>query len=160
MIAWPPKGYTAGMNPFDKFVVSAEKHDDPPRRVPESELHIEFARSSGPGGQKVNKTSSKAVLRWNVDASSAFTQEEKAVIKERLANRINKAGELYLDSDTQRSQFQNRANVVDLLERLVTEVLTPQAERIPTRPTRSSKERRLEDKKRQGRKKMDRRNEE
>jgi len=130
---------------------------DPPRRVPESELHIEFVRASGPGGQKVNKTSSKAVLRWNVDASSAFAREEKEAIKEKLANRINKAGELYLDSDTQRSQFQNRANVIELLERLIAEVLAPRAERIATRPTRSSKERRLEEKRRHGRKKMDRR---
>ncbi len=148
------------INPFGEFRTPSVEKADSPRRVPESEIHIEFARSSGPGGQKVNKTSSKAVLRWNVDASSAFTPEEKEIIKTRLANRINKAGELYLDSDTQRSQFQNRTNVEELLERLITEVLTPQAARIATRPTRGAKERRLEDKKRQGQKKQNRRWEE
>lgn len=144
-------------NPFEDLASAVER--DPPRSVPEAELTIEFVRSSGPGGQKVNKTSSKAVLRWNVDASTAFTPEEKAVIKEKLANRINREGELYLDSDTQRSQHQNRANVIGLLNRLITEVLTPQAERIATRPTKSSKERRLEDKRRQARKKQLRRGE-
>ncbi|MFA5186241.1 MAG: alternative ribosome rescue aminoacyl-tRNA hydrolase ArfB [Patescibacteria group bacterium] len=148
------------INPFGEFRTPSVEKADPPRRVPESEIHIEFARSSGPGGQKVNKTSSKAVLRWNVDASSAFTPEEKEIIKTKLANRINKAGELYLDSDTQRSQFQNRANVEELLERLITEVLTPQVARIATKPTRGAKERRLEDKKRQGQKKQNRRWEE
>ncbi len=146
-------------NPFEGLSAPAIEASDPPRRVPESELRIEFVRSSGPGGQKVNKTSSKAVLRWDVDSSSAFTPEEKAVIKEKLANRINKAGELYLDSDTQRSQHQNRANVVDLLDRLIAEVLAPQAERKPTQPSRGAKERRLEDKKRQALKKQSRREE-
>lgn len=146
-------------NPFDAIMVPSVDRGDPPRRVPDAEITIEFVRSSGPGGQKVNKTSSKAVLRWNVNTSSAFTDEEKAVIKERLANRINRAGELYLDSDRLRSQHQNRADVVDLLNRLVTEVLTPRAERIPTQPSRGAKERRLEDKKRLARKKQSRREE-
>jgi len=141
-------------NPFENIpTTAAERQDDPVRHVPEAEYSIEFARSSGPGGQKVNKTSSKAVLRWNIEASSSFTPEEKAVINEKLANRINKAGELYLDSDRLRSQYQNRMDVTDLLDRLVSEALKPQVERIATRPTASSKERRLEEKKRQARKK-------
>lgn len=146
-------------NPFEALSVPTVEAADPPRHVPESELRIEFARSSGPGGQKVNKTSSKAVLRWNVEASNAFTPEEKAIIKEKLANRINKEGELYLDSDRLRSQHRNREDVVELLDKLVTEVLTPQAERIPTRPSRGAKERRLEEKKRQALKKQSRREE-
>lgn len=130
------------------------------RLIPESEYRIDFARSSGPGGQKVNKTSSKAVLHWNVDASSVLSDEEKAIVRERLANRINKEGELVLDSDRLRSQFRNRTDVVDLLNRLINEVLTPQAERIPTRPSRASKERRLDEKKKQAQKKRLRRYEE
>lgn len=147
------------MNPFEGYPTQTVESSGDSRRVPESELRIEFVRSSGPGGQKVNKTSSKAVLRWDVDGSSAFTAEEKAVIKERLANRINKDGELYLDSDRLRSQYRNREDVVELLNRLIAEVLTPQTERIPTKPTKSSKERRLEGKKHQARKKQLRREE-
>ncbi len=147
---------------FDKppFTPFANLEDPPLRLIPESEYRIEFARSSGPGGQKVNKTSSKAVLHWNIDGSSVLTGEEKAIIRQRLANRINKEGELVLDSDRLRSQFRNRTDVVDLLNRLVNEVLTPQAERIPTRPTRASRERRLDEKKRQAQKKRFRRYEE
>ncbi len=147
---------------FDKppFTPFANLEDPPLRLIPESEYRIEFARSSGPGGQKVNKTSSKAVLHWSIDGSSVLTGEEKAIIRQRLANRINKEGELVLDSDRLRSQFRNRTDVVDLLNRLVNEVLTPQAERIPTRPTRASRERRLDEKKRQAQKKRFRRYEE
>lgn len=145
-------------NPFEGLSKPSVE-SDPPRRVPASEITIEFARSSGPGGQKVNKTSSKAVLRWNVEASNAFSTEEKAIIKEKLANRINKAGELYLDSDRLRSQLQNRTYVEELLDRLITEVLTPQTERIATQPTRGAKERRLEEKKKLSRKKQNRREE-
>jgi ribosome-associated protein len=147
------------MNPFEGYRTSVVESASSARRVPESEITLEFVRSSGPGGQKVNKTSSKAVLRWNVDASSAFSAEEKSIIKEKLANRINKDGELYLDSDRLRSQHQNREHVVELLEELVAEALTPQTERIPTKPTKSSKERRLDGKKRQARKKQLRREE-
>ncbi|MDQ7814263.1 MAG: alternative ribosome rescue aminoacyl-tRNA hydrolase ArfB [Patescibacteria group bacterium] len=147
-------------NPFDGFLSVSEQRENAQRLIPESEYRIDFARSSGPGGQKVNKTSSKAVLHWDVGASSVLTEEEKAIVRERLANRINKEGELVLDSDRLRSQFRNRTDVVDLLNRLVNEVLTPQAERIPTRPTRASKERRLDEKYRQAQKKRSRRNEE
>ena len=139
------------MNPFERFSAPMEKIES--RHVPESELRIESARSSGPGGQKVNKTSSKAVLFWNIDASATFTPEEKIIIKQRLANRINKRGELYLDADSQRSQHRNRSDVLELLDRLVTEVLKPRTPRVPTKPTKGSKERRLEDKKLQARKK-------
>jgi ribosome-associated protein len=152
------EGYTDGMNPFEGYPVPSLE-SEATRRIPESEIHLEFVRSSGPGGQKVNKTSSKAVLRWNVDGSSVLTPEEKAIVKEKLANRINKDGELYLDSDRLRSQHRNREYVVELLEELVAEALTPQAERKPTKPTRGSKERRLEGKKRQARKKQLRREE-
>jgi len=146
--------------PFMPSATSVDRPEDPMRLIPESEYRIDFARSSGPGGQKVNKTSSKAVLHWNVDASSVLSDEEKAIVRERLANRINKEVELVLDSDRLRSQFRNRTDVVDLRNRLINEVLTPQAERIPTRPSRASKERRLDEKKKQAQKKRLRRYEE
>ena len=148
------------MNPFELPNVDQRSGDDPPNRVPESEWQIDFVRSSGPGGQKVNKTSSKAQLRWNIERSSAFSPEQKARIRQGLANRINKEGEIVLASDQLRSQSQNKSFVVEQLQRLVDEALTPQAERVATRPPRSSKERRLEDKKRQSLKKETRRWEE
>jgi ribosome-associated protein len=128
------------MNPF-------EMPRGPEQRPPESEYSIEYVRSSGPGGQKVNKTSSKAVLRWNVDKSLSFTPVEKAVIKTRLTNRINKEGEIVLDSDRQRSQFQNKENVIKLLRDIIAEALKPEVPRVATKPTYSSKLRRLDEKK-------------
>jgi len=124
--------------------------------IPESEIVLDFVRSSGPGGQKVNKTSSKAQLRWNVDRSVVFSDEEKSLIKTFLANRINNEGEVVLASDQERSQFQNKEFVVGLLHALVSHALTPKKKRRPTKPTRSSQRQRLESKARQSRKKEQR----
>jgi len=135
--------------------------NDPPLEaraftIPESEIWIDFVRSSGPGGQKVNKTSSKAQLRWNVDGSAVFSDEEKLQIKECLANRINKEGAVVLASDQERSQLQNKESVIALLHTLVAQAITPQRERIATKPTWSAKQRRMDNKTRLGRKKIER----
>ena len=125
--------------------------------IPESELDFEFVRSSGPGGQRVNKTSTKAQLRWNVDRSAVFTDDEKTRIKEHLANRINKEGEVVISSDVTRSQSQNKELAIELLRGLVAHAIAPVKKRKPTKPTRSSKERRLKEKSEQAKKKIDRR---
>ena len=137
--------------------------NDPPLEpraftIPESEIWIDFVRSSGPGGQKVNKTSSKAQLRWRVDGSAIFSDEQKKLINEFLANRINKEGEVVLASDQERSQLQNKENAVALLHSLVAQAITPQRERIATKPTRSSRKRRLDEKARQSKIKKSRGN--
>ena len=116
---------------------------------PESEISVSFSRASGPGGQNVNKLATKAEACWNIDNSQAFTDEEKEKIKQVLKNRINKEGELIVVSQEERSQFQNRQKAIGHLNELVLWALTPQQERIPTKPTRASKERRLEEKRRQ-----------
>lgn len=122
-------------------------------RIPESEIKVEFVRSSGPGGQKVNKTSTKAQLRWNIDASTVFSSKEKALLKKRLAHKLTKEGEIVLSADTERSQLQNKMAVIARLQTLVRTALIPKRKRIATKPTRGSKERRLSDKKKQSRKK-------
>jgi ribosome-associated protein len=124
--------------------------------VPENEIQIDFVRSSGPGGQKVNKTSSKAQLRWNVGASRAFTEEQKASIRAGAGNRLNNEDEIVLAAQTERSQFQNRDQVVQRLQDLVAEALSPKPERQPTEVSRSQKRQRLEEKRRIGDKKRDR----
>jgi len=142
---------------IESYMLPPPLSQDPPQAfIPEAEMEIDFVRSSGPGGQKVNKTSSKAQLRWNVDRSAVFTPEEKARIKTQLVNRLNKAGEIVLASDEMRSQPQNRERVVELLRTLVARALVPEKERIPTHPRRAAKERRLDDKARQGQKKQTR----
>lgn len=124
--------------------------------VPESEISERFSRSGGKGGQNVNKLSTKAELRWNVDNSRALTEEEKERIKQVLGSRINKEGELIVVSQEERSQFQNRQLAVARMNELVSQALTPEKERIPTEPTRASEERRLEEKKHQKEKKFSR----
>ncbi len=124
--------------------------------VPEKEMEITFVRSSGPGGQNVNKTSTKAVVRWNVNGSAAFSDEEKTRINEQLGARLTKEGDLIVTCMKTRSQLQNRDMAVQTLRNLVARALEPEKERRPTKPTRASKERRLGAKERQAGKKRER----
>jgi ribosome-associated protein len=130
---------------------------DPDPTVPEDEMDITFVRSSGPGGQKVNKTSSKAMVRWNVDASSAFSDAQKARIREKLGYRITNDGDLIVTCMQERSQFQNKLFAIQTLRDIVAAALEVEKERKPTKPTKGARERRIEDKKRTGSRKRDRR---
>ena len=112
--------------------------------VPISELRIDFSRSGGPGGQNVNKTSTKVTLRWSVAASRAFSPEQKNQIRAFLRNRINKEDELVLSVETERSQSQNRELAIERLNTLVKKALVRKKIRRPTKPTRASKIKRLE----------------
>ena len=131
---------------------SVESKDERPK-VPFGEISIDFVRSSGPGGQKVNKTSSKAQLRWNVGASEAYTDEQKVMIREVAGNRLNADDEVVLSEQNERSQFQNKDTVIKRLQKLVVEALTPKKKRKPTKPSKAQKQRRLDEKKKQGQKK-------
>jgi len=122
--------------------------------VPNSEITEKFSRSSGSGGQNINRASTKAEVRWNVDASMAFTDEEKEKIKQALDNRINKAGKLIVVSQEERTQLKNRKRAIERLNNLVKLALIPKKKRKPTKPTKASKERRLLEKKRTKKKKM------
>lgn len=114
--------------------------------IPPEEITIEFARSSGPGGQNVNKTSTKAVLHWCVGASRYFSLEQKNRLRHLLKNRLNKADEIVLSAKSERSQFQNKQNALAELNRLIARALIIPKKRRPTRPTFGSKVRRLESK--------------
>ncbi len=117
------------------------------------ELNFSASRSSGPGGQHVNKVSTKMELRFHVASSALLSDDEKAVISEKLAARINMAGELVLVSQSERSQLQNKEKVLEKFYLLLVRALTPRKKRKPTKPSRASKEERLEVKRQQSEKK-------
>ncbi len=126
-------------------------------KIPEKEFEIIFSRSGGKGGQNVNKVETKATLRWDVYNSQVLTPEQKHLILQKLHGRITEKGELILWSQSERSQAQNKATVIARLNDLVNQALIPEKARIKTKPTKSSKERRLESKKRISEKKKLRR---
>jgi len=118
----------------------------PRLRVPARELTIRFVRSSGAGGQNVNKVSTKAVLRWPVLASRALPADVRARFAERFATRITVDGELVLTSDRHRDQGRNVADCLAKLDAMLDAVATPPRPRRKTRPSRGAVERRLEEK--------------
>ena len=120
------------------------RNDNNNSMIPESEIHINFVRSSGPGGQNVNKVSTKAQLRWSVGESAVFNFWEKDRIREKLKTRLNKEDEVVVSCDDERSQAQNKAKAIHILQTIVKNALKIPKRRVATRPTRASKERRLE----------------
>jgi ribosome-associated protein len=121
--------------------------------IPRSELEFQASRSGGPGGQHANTTASRVQLRWNVDDSPSLSDRRRQLIRARLDNRIDSQGILQITVDTHRSQHRNRDEAVERFAALVREALQPRKIRKKTRPTLGSRERRLEKKKRRGRKK-------
>jgi ribosome-associated protein len=117
------------------------------------ELIYSSSRSSGPGGQNVNKVNTRIELRFNITVSASLNDEEKAKIQSALGNRINKEGFLILVSQTERSQIANKKKVTERFYKLLQKALMPVKKRKPTRPTLASKERRIESKKLLSRKK-------
>jgi len=118
-----------------------------------SELHFSASRSSGPGGQNVNKVSTKVELRFHVTSSTLLSDDEKILLIEKLVKKINSEGELILVSQTERSQMKNKEKVIEKFYSLLTRALTPRKKRKPTKPSQASKEERLEEKRKQAEKK-------
>ncbi len=111
------------------------------------ELKFSASRSGGPGGQNVNKVSTKVELRFNVNESCILTEEEKEIIVAKLATRINNDGELIIVSQSERSQLANKEKAIERFYALISKALTVQKKRKPTKPSKTSKEKRLEGKK-------------
>jgi ribosome-associated protein len=124
------------------------------------EITFTTSRSSGPGGQNVNKVNSKVTLQWNVSQSSAITVEEKEVIQHKLASHITKEGVLQVTSQEARSQLQNKEGVVQKLEHLLIKAFAKKKARKPTKPSKAAKQKRIQQKKLRGEKKKWRRGEE
>ena len=119
-------------------------------QVPAAEIELSYARSGGPGGQHVNKTSSKVLLRWSVRTSEALGEEDRARLEERLAPRLTESGELLLSSNTHREQSRNVDEVVARFVAILREALRRPKARKKTRPSKRAKQRRLDEKRRRG----------
>ncbi len=125
-------------------------------RIPAAELSYRFSRSSGPGGQGVNTTDSRVEVLWTLAASSALTEAQKSLAASRLSSRMVD-GVVSVVSSEYRSQHRNRESATARLEDLLTHAVTPTRSRRATRPTRASRERRLDGKRRRSEIKRDRR---
>ena len=115
--------------------------------IPDEELGFSFARSSGPGGQNVNKVNSKATLRWNPTTSAALPDDVRARFLARYASRLTNDGEILITSQESRDQPKNIAICLEKLRAMIASVLTAPKKRRPTKPTKGSKQRRLTAKK-------------
>jgi ribosome-associated protein len=119
----------------------------PDLTIPDSELEESVSRSGGPGGQHVNKTSTRVTLRWSIATSAALTELQRQRLLERLAPRLTKEGELVLSVDASRSQLQNREAARERLAHIVSDGLKVPTRRVKTKPTKGSSQRRIDTKK-------------
>ena len=118
--------------------------------IPDEELRFATSRSSGPGGQNVNKVNTRVTVLFNVDESATLTPEQQALLHERLGGRISREGVLRVVSQRHRTQLANRDAALERLAGLVRDALEEKPERVPVRVPRQAKERRLEEKRRRG----------
>ena len=111
------------------------------------EIEIKASRSSGKGGQNVNKVSTKIELVFDVNNSELLNDEEKSLISQKLSNRISKEGKLILQSQESRSQLMNKEIAIEKLYGLLEAALKKEKPRKKTKPTKAKKEQRLQIKK-------------
>lgn len=126
-------------------------------RIPAAELTEQASRSSGPGGQHVNTSSTRVTLRWNLRESCGLTTEARERATVRLASRLTRTGELVVHADRHRSRHRNREAARERLQALVAAAIVVPATRRPTRPTRASQARRMDEKRLRGASKQRRR---
>lgn len=139
------------MKTFKEYLVLREAMDDIVVGnivVPRREFVIRFDASGGPGGQNTNKLATKATLKWPVASSMAWVGHEDVLHRflSMFSNRINREGEIVIQSQQERKQRQNLNSAIAKLETMISQAADIPEQRIDTRPTQGSVERRLRDK--------------
>ncbi len=129
----------------------------PSLSIPMSELSVQFARSGGKGGQNVNKVETKAELYFNIAASPSLDDQTRTRLLKKLASRVDSEGVLKITAQEHRSQYRNREEAAKKFIQVLQMALKPETPRRATKPTKSSKEKRIEEKKQHGRRKLTRR---
>jgi len=116
--------------------------------IPEGELRESASRSSGPGGQHVNKSNTRVTLRWNIESSAALSDRQRARLRVRLAGRLTGDGDLVVHAGQARSRARNQERARQRLAALARDALSVQRTRVATRPSAGARRRRLDQKKR------------
>ncbi|MEX2233245.1 MAG: alternative ribosome rescue aminoacyl-tRNA hydrolase ArfB [Cyclobacteriaceae bacterium] len=122
-----------------------------------NELVFTTSRSSGPGGQNVNKVNSKVTLQWDVGKSAVTTPEEKNVLLQKLSSRLTREGILMLSAQDSRSQIQNKEAVIEKFGKILAKAFEKKKVRKATRPSKRAVQNRIKKKKEQSEKKQWRR---
>jgi len=120
----------------------------PTLTIPVDELRIRFQTASGPGGQNVNKTATRAIVQWDVAKTPRLTEPRRRMVLAKLANRINADGWLTVECEETRSQATNRKRAIDRLTAMVRAAIVPPRKRRPTKPSKGAVQRRLTEKSR------------
>jgi len=126
-------------------------------KIPLKEIRFTFARSSGPGGQNVNKLNTKAQLRWNIKESPSLPEAVRRRFLAKYGRRVTTEGEFLMTSQRFRDAGRNVADCLEKLRAMLVEVATPPKRRKPTKPTKGSVRRRLENKRKTSKRKQERR---
>lgn len=126
-------------------------------RIPRSELTFQFSRSGGPGGQNVNKVNSRVQLRWNIEETSALSDDVRRRLKTKNRRRINNDGELIITSQRYRDQPKNIDDCVEKLQEMVAAAAEKPKRRRTTKPSAGARRRRLQAKRERSERKQSRR---